>query len=226
MFLVGLTGGIASGKSSVSKTLSDLGCKVIDADKLAREVVAPGATAWKKIRQHFGDEVFLENGEINREKLGEIIFADTQKRRLLNSLTHPEIHKLMLRKIFQLFITGHAYAVLDIPLLFETGKVLPYVTYTVVVNCSEDQQLERLMKRNKLTEEEARGRIEAQMPLAQKVKAATYVVDNSGSLISTEKQVRGLHRDLQRSKAHWRLRLVLSSVFIVSLGVIFLVFNY
>ncbi|XP_060064620.1 dephospho-CoA kinase domain-containing protein-like [Ylistrum balloti] len=225
MFLVGLTGGIASGKSTVSKLLSELGCNVIDADKLAREVVAPGAPAWKKIRQHFGDKVLLENGELNREKLGEIIFADPQERRILNSLTHPEIHKIMLWRIFKLFIRGHCFAILDIPLLYETGKILPYMTYTIVVNCSKDQQLERLMERNKLTEEEARGRMEAQMPLAQKVKAATYVIDNSGSLISTEKQVRDLHGKLQRSKAHWRLRLVLSSVVMVTLGVLFYVFS-
>ncbi|XP_033761807.1 dephospho-CoA kinase domain-containing protein-like [Pecten maximus] len=224
MFLVGLTGGIASGKTTVSNLLSDLGCKIVDADKLAREVVSPGAPAWKKIRHHFGDQVLLENGELNREKLGEIIFADPQKRRLLNSLTHPEIHKAMLWKIFNLFITGHSFAVLDIPLLYETGKVLPYMTYTVVVNCSEDQQVERLDGRNKLTEEEARGRMDAQMPLAQKVKVATYVIDNSGSLISTEKQVRDLHRKFQRSKAHWRLRLLMSSALLVTLGVLFYVF--
>lgn len=221
MFLVGLTGGIASGKSTVSKILSDLGCQIIDADKLARQVVSPGAPAWKKIRQHFGDKVLLENGELNREKLGEIIFADPEKRRLLNSLTHPEIHKAMLWKVFSLFITGHPFVVLDIPLLFETGKVLPYMTYTVVVNCSEDQQLERLMSRNKLTEEEARGRMEAQMPLAQKVKAATFVIDNSGSLISTEKQVRDFHKKLQSSKAHWRLRLIVTSMFALTAGFIF-----
>ncbi|XP_016327489.1 dephospho-CoA kinase domain-containing protein-like [Sinocyclocheilus anshuiensis] len=120
MFLVGLTGGIASGKSTASSQLKELGCPVIDADVVARKVVEPQSPAYRLIVQHFGQEILLDNGEIDRQKLGQIIFSSPKKRRLLNSITHPEIHKEMFKQILLYFIKGYRYVVLDVPLLFET----------------------------------------------------------------------------------------------------------
>ncbi|KAG9350148.1 hypothetical protein JZ751_026501 [Albula glossodonta] len=133
MFLVGLTGGIASGKSTVSSALRDLGCPIIDADVVARQVVEPKSPAYCRIVQHFGPEILLENGEIDRQKLGQIVFSSAEKRRLLNSITHPEIHKAMLKQIFFYFLRGYRYVVLDVPLLFETRRLTRFLNYTVVV---------------------------------------------------------------------------------------------
>uniref|UniRef100_A0A673FFB5 Dephospho-CoA kinase domain containing n=1 Tax=Sinocyclocheilus rhinocerous TaxID=307959 RepID=A0A673FFB5_9TELE len=120
MFLVGLTGGI-------------LGCPVIDADVVARKVVEPQSPAYRLIVQHFGQEILLDNGEIDRQKLRQIIFSSPKKRRLLNSITHPEIHKEMFKQILLYFIKGYRYVVLDVPLLFETRRLTRFLTHTVVV---------------------------------------------------------------------------------------------
>ncbi|XP_064779758.1 dephospho-CoA kinase domain-containing protein isoform X2 [Oncorhynchus masou masou] len=133
MFLVGLTGGIASGKSTVSSLLRELGCPIIDADVVARKVVEPHSPAYCRIVKHFGPEILLENGEIDRQKLGQLIFASEDKRRLLNSITHPEIHKAMLKQIFFFFLRGYRYVVLDVPLLFETRRLTRFLNHTVVV---------------------------------------------------------------------------------------------
>ncbi|VDI01214.1 dephospho-CoA kinase [Mytilus galloprovincialis] len=210
MFLVGLTGGIATGKSTVSKILSEeCGCLILDADLIAREVVLPGTKAWKTIRTQFGDEVFHENGELNREKLGQIIFADASKRRLLNSITHPEIYKSILWKILKAFVRGRQFVILDLPLLFETGKLLPYASYIVVVSCSEEQQKERLMKRNTLSKEDADQRIGSQMSLAEKRRQATYIIDNDADIEYTRQQVKNIHQKLKGSYLHWKTRILL-----------------
>lgn len=133
MFLVGLSGGIASGKSTVVAVLRELGCAVIDADVIARQVVQPHSKAHQQILQHFGTEILLENGEINREALGNIIFSQPEKRRLLNSITHPEILKEMLKQVLKYFVLGYRYVILDIPLLFETHGLTRFMKYTVLV---------------------------------------------------------------------------------------------
>nr|XP_041577415.1 dephospho-CoA kinase domain-containing protein isoform X2 [Taeniopygia guttata]XP_041577416.1 dephospho-CoA kinase domain-containing protein isoform X2 [Taeniopygia guttata] len=135
MFLVGLSGGIASGKSTVVAVLRELGCAVIDADVIARQVVQPHSKAHQQILQHFGPEILLENGEINREALGSIIFSQPEKRRLLNSITHPEILKEMLKQVLKYFVLGYRYVILDIPLLFETRGLTRFMKYTVLVYC-------------------------------------------------------------------------------------------
>ncbi|KAL3836003.1 hypothetical protein ACJMK2_021458 [Sinanodonta woodiana] len=218
MFLVALTGGIASGKSTVSSMFNELGCPLLDADLVAREVVEPGKTAWKKIRKTFGDVVFLEDGTLNREKLGEIVFGNSEKRKLLNGITHPEIYKVMIRRILWYMLKGSQFLMLDLPLLFESAKMVPYMTFTIVVSCSEEQQLHRLMKRNNFSEEEAMARIKSQMPLEEKCRRATYVIDNSNSIEDTQKQVRILHEKLQRSKAHWKPRLIILSIVVILIG--------
>ncbi|XP_060607536.1 dephospho-CoA kinase domain-containing protein-like [Ruditapes philippinarum] len=220
MFIVGLTGGIATGKSTVSQMLADLGCPIIDADVIARQVVEPGTKAWKKIQQTFGQDVFHENGQLNREKLGQIIFADSSKRTALNRITHPEIQKTMMWKLFMLFIKGHQFAVLDTPLLFESNKMVPYMAFTIVVSCKPEQQLERLKARNQLSENEALQRINSQMSLDEKCRLATFVIDNSGDLDQTKKQVLEIHKKLRSSRRHWKLRLALFSVIVVFVSVI------
>ncbi|XP_062893834.1 dephospho-CoA kinase domain-containing protein isoform X1 [Mobula hypostoma] len=188
MFLVGLTGGIASGKSTVAALFHELGCPVIDSDQIARQVVELDSPVYWAIVRSFGEEILLEDRTINREKLGSIIFSNRQKRLLLNSITHPAIHKALLKQVFIYFIQGYRYVILDVPLLFETNKMAKFMKHTIVVYCDPQAQLTRLMKRNNLIQAEAERRISVQMPLEQKCKLATHVIDNSGDPASTYRQ--------------------------------------
>ncbi|KAL8175623.1 UNVERIFIED_CONTAM: hypothetical protein K2H54_000585 [Gekko kuhli] len=199
MFLVGLTGGIASGKSTVVAVLRELGCAIIDADVIARQVVQPGLPAYQRIVRAFGPEILTESGEINREALGSIVFSQPEKRQLLNSITHPEIQKEMLKQISKYFVLGYRYVVLDVPLLFESGTLTRFMRHTVLVYCDPPTQLSRLMRRSGLTRAEAEARIAAQLPLDQKVKMADHVIDNSGSEEATRRQVLKLHSSLEDS---------------------------
>uniref|UniRef100_A0A8B9FDD0 Dephospho-CoA kinase domain-containing protein n=1 Tax=Amazona collaria TaxID=241587 RepID=A0A8B9FDD0_9PSIT len=198
MFLVGLSGGIASGKSTVVTVLRELGCAVIDADVIARQVVQPHLKAYQQIVHHFGTEILLENGEINREALGSIIFSQPEKRQLLNSITHPEIQKEMLKQILKYFVLGYRYVILDIPLLFETNRLTKFMKYTVLVYCPR-AQLSRLMQRDGLAQAEAEARIRSQLPLDEKRRFATHIIDNSGGRESTRRQVLRLHSHLEDS---------------------------
>ncbi|XP_055431642.1 dephospho-CoA kinase domain-containing protein isoform X1 [Bubalus kerabau] len=189
MFLVGLTGGIASGKSSVIQVFQQLGCAVIDVDIIARHVVQPGYPAHRRIVEAFGTEVLLENGDIDRKVLGDLIFNQPDRRHLLNSITHPEICKEMMKETFKYFLRGYRYVILDIPLLFETKKLLKYMKHTVVVYCDRDTQLARLMRRNNLSHEDAEARIKAQLPLKDKARMARHVLDNSGEWSVTKRQL-------------------------------------
>lgn len=203
MFLVGLTGGIASGKSTVSKIFKEEhGCPVIDADALARQVVEPGQPAYKRIKATFGEEVLLPSGEIDREKLGEIIFNNEGKRQQLNSIVHPAIKREMLWQVLRSFLKGHQFVILDIPLLFETKQMLPFVSFSIVVFCNEDQQLARLMKRNNLAEEAARARINSQMSLKKKCELCTHIIDNTQSMDATRSHVNQLYKTLRSSRKH------------------------
>lgn len=208
MFLVGLTGGIASGKSTVSSQLKELGCPVIDADVVARKVVAPHSRAYRLIVQHFGPQILLENGEIDRKQLGQIIFCDPEKRRVLNSITHPEVQRAMLKEIFLYFIRGYRYVILDVPLLFETRRLTGLMKHTVVVYCDPTTQLTRLMHRDSLSREEAEQRIAAQMPLNEKRGLARHVIENSGSREDTHRQVLRLHTILDDSMEFLPIRAV------------------
>jgi dephospho-CoA kinase len=185
---IGLTGGIASGKSTVSSMLIELGFPVIDADQIAREAVKPGEEPYKKIVETFGREILLENGEINRPKLGSIIFHDQEKRDLLNKIVHPFVRRRMIEQKEALFEKGEKAVILDIPLLFES-KLTHLVDKTILVYVDADVQLERLMRRNDLTENEAKARIASQMPLVQKVPLADTVINNNGTIEETRKQL-------------------------------------
>ncbi|KAI8139703.1 dephospho-CoA kinase [Fennellomyces sp. T-0311] len=202
MKLVGLTGGIASGKSTVSRMLQEHNIPIIDADKIAREIVQPGRKANKLIRKHFGPEVFLDNGEIDRPKLGQVIFADPAKRKILNQCTHPYVRLEMLKQAFFHWVKGASVVVLDVPLLLESGMD-KLVGTTVVVYCSEVLQLQRLMSRDGLAEDAASQRIRAQMPLGEKVSRADIVLDNSTSVVQLETQVKNLVQRIKPSPLVW-----------------------
>lgn len=185
--LIGLTGGIASGKSTVSRMMRELGLPVIDADQVARKVVEPGQPAWKEIKEQFGEEVLLPDGSLNRKKLAEIIFHDEEKRQLLNRITHPHIRREMDRQTEEA-LKKHKVVVLDIPLLFEGGRA-DEMDKVLVVYVPEDVQVRRLMERDEISEEYARQKIASQMPLEEKKKRADAYIDNSKSLDETRRQL-------------------------------------
>ncbi|NWI11679.1 DCAKD protein, partial [Crypturellus soui] len=207
MFLVGLSGGIATGKSTVVAMLRELGCAVIDADVIAREVVQPHRKAYEQIVRHFGPDILLESGEINRKALGSIIFSQPQERQLLNAITHPEIQKEMLKQVLKYFMLGYRYVILDIPLLFETNRLTRFMKYTVLVYCDPRTQLERLMQRDGLSRAEAEARVACQLPLDEKRRLATHIVDNSGERARTRRAVLRLHGHLAASRAFLWARL-------------------
>ncbi|XP_075213208.1 dephospho-CoA kinase [Lycorma delicatula] len=208
MFIVGLTGGIATGKSTVVEMFRDYGIPVIDADVIARKVVEPGKKAWYQIKEAFGDSVFHESGELNRQVLGDIIFENVEKRRKLNEITHPEIYKEMFWAAVRCFFQGHQFVIMDLPLLFETGHMLDYIYKIIVVTCEEDLQLQRLMERMNMSESRAKKRISAQMSLNTKCEQAHFVIENSGSLDDTREQVVRVVSILKSSRHQWKLRLI------------------
>ncbi|XP_067131008.1 dephospho-CoA kinase domain-containing protein [Centruroides vittatus] len=218
MFLVGLTGGIATGKSTVASMFQEFGIKVIDSDVVARQVVEPGTIAWKKIKNEFGSEVILPDGMIDRQKLGKIIFSNSELRKKLNSITHPEIYKTIFWECLKLFLLGYQFVMLDLPLLYESGKMTKYIHKVVVVSCDENQQLTRLMRRNGFSEFDSLQRISAQMPLKEKCNMADFVIDNSGNYEETKKQVAEIIEKLKSSNYHWKVRFIVLSVILTLMG--------
>ncbi|RYM06908.1 dephospho-CoA kinase [Sporolactobacillus sp. THM7-7] len=191
MIKVGLTGGIASGKSTVSDWLKARRYPLIDADRVAREVVAPGEPVLKQIADEFGRDMLLPDGGLNRKALGKQIFHDKDKRERLNGMLHPLIRERMMERVKRLGQAGAPVVFLDIPLLFE-GPLACWVDRTLLVYVTKDIQLRRLMARNHLSREEAMARIGTQIPLDRKKKLADAVIDNSGSLRETENQLKEL----------------------------------
>ena len=187
--IIGLTGSIASGKSTVSNMLKALNYPVVDADIVARIVVEKGTKTLETIKEIFSEEVISADGSLNREKLGEIIFSQPHKRKQLNEIMHPAIRAEMTRQKDELIKEGHPTIIMDIPLLFES-KLQSNVDKILVVTVSEEIQLKRLMARNNYSLEEAKARIQSQLPLSIKEKAADAVIYNNGSLESTEKQLK------------------------------------
>jgi dephospho-CoA kinase len=184
--LIGLTGGIATGKSTVAKYLAETyGLPILDADIYAREAVNNGSPILAQIAERYGSEILLSNGDLNREKLGEIVFKNQLERQWLESKIHPYVRERFDQEIQK---SPQETLVLVIPLLFE-AKITNLVTEIWVVSCSESQQLQRLMDRNKLTLAQAEARINSQMPLAEKISLADVVLDNSQTLEVLLKQV-------------------------------------
>ena len=196
MLKVGLTGGIASGKSTVSKIFASFGAKVLDADEVAREVLLPGQPAWKRLRRAFGQEFFHPDGTVKRKQLRKLIFADPEKRSQLNAIVHPEVMKEINRRSEILSSSVQTGVLLvDVPLLLEVG-VANRFDKVVVVYVSKSVQINRLQQRDGISEEEAKQALTVQMPLSKKVEQADYVIDNSGTLEETLAQVEKVWEEL------------------------------
>lgn len=191
MLILGLTGGIATGKSTVAKMFVELGAIHIDADSLSREIVAPGEPAWWAIVDRFGSVVLREDGQLDRKALAALVFSDPQKLAALNKITHPPIITLIRQRLAEAQAGGAGLVVLEAPLLYEAG-LDSEVDRVVVVAAAEATQLERLVPRDRLLESEARQRMAAQMPLSEKIRRAHYCLDNNGSLEDTRRQVQQL----------------------------------
>ncbi len=182
MLRVGLTGGIASGKSSLAALLSERGIPVIDSDAIARDLVAPGSEALSEIARALGSEVVVPDGSLDRKRVGQIVFADDAKRNTLEKILHPRIMAEQDRWLNRIEKAGDSpVAVVEAALMIESGGAKRF-DLIVVVDCGEDQQIKRFMERTGMDEAAARARIEAQMPLSEKVKLADRVVDNHGNL--------------------------------------------
>lgn len=195
MKLIGLTGGIASGKSTVSRMLRDAGVDVVDADELAREAVRPGSEGLAEITAAFGHDVLRPDGTLDRARLGARVFADEGERRRLNAILHPKIAALAAERTSALAARGVDVCVYEAPLLFENG-LESAMDATILVAVPEDVQRARLVARDGLTGAEAQARIAAQMQLAEKRRRATVVLDNAGTRDETADQLVRAWREL------------------------------
>jgi dephospho-CoA kinase len=199
MRVIGLTGGIASGKSTAARTLAELGARIVDADAVAREIVAPGQPALAEIVRTFGREMLLPDGTLDRKRLGAVIFAQADKRCALNAITHPRIAVETQARLGRLRDEGVPVAIYEAALLVENG-VHEALDGLIVVACAEATQLARLIARDGYTEADARVRITAQAPMADKIAAATWVVDTSGPLADTKKQLARIWEEILSQK--------------------------
>lgn len=202
MLKVGLTGGIATGKSFVLSVLGELGCEVMDADQTAREVVEPGQPAFDEIVAHFGREIVGADSRLDRAKLGAIVFNDAAQRARLNSIVHPKVFEAQARRMAEVESRNpQAVVVIDAALMIETGSYRRF-DKLVVVHCQPEIQLQRLMTRNNLTQEEATARISSQMPSAEKLKFADFAINTSLGFEDTRRQIESLYEQLQLERGH------------------------
>jgi dephospho-CoA kinase len=190
MLIVGLTGGIASGKSLIAGIFKDLGAHIIDADRIVRELLEPGQDAWKEVSGYFGDDIMMPDRGIDRRKLGQIVFSDPAKREWLNQCLHPRVFEAYAAQVKRLCArTPDAIVVFDAALLMETG-FHKKMDKTVLVYAHSDQQLSRLMERDRFTREQALARIQSQMPISEKRRYADYVIENTGTREEAERRAR------------------------------------
>jgi dephospho-CoA kinase len=194
--LLGLTGGIASGKSTVAAILRRLGVAIINADELSREVVQPGQEAWKEIVDTFGPAILQEDKTLDRRKLRKIVFDNAEARKKLEAIIHPRVRALAEKKISELAATGSSIIVYEVPLLFE-AQIHLWLRPVILVACDVETQKKRLLERDRLTEAEAQQHLDAQMSLEDKRKLADYVIENNGDLEELERQVRGVLQKIQ-----------------------------
>ena len=194
--IIGLTGGIATGKSTVASFFKDADIPVIETDQIAKSVLAKGSDVFQRVVEHFGDAILLSEGTINRKALGEIIFQDEKERAWLNAQVHPEVRSIARTQADLFKKEGHALIVVDVPLLFE-AKFDRDVDETLVISVPKEIQLERLMARDHISKAYAMKKIQSQMPLKEKRKKATYVIDNRGSILHTKKQFNDILSTIQ-----------------------------
>ncbi|HXK19867.1 MAG TPA: dephospho-CoA kinase [Polyangiaceae bacterium] len=192
----GLTGGIGSGKSRAAALLRERGVPVVDADELAREVVAPGSSGLGQLLATFGPEILAADGSLDRKRLGTLVFADAELRKRLNAITHPLVRQLSQQRFAELERAGITLAGYDVPLLFEVGLDAVFRP-VVVVSASEAVQVERVMRRDGLDETAVRARISAQLPLEEKKRRADFVLENDGSPAELAAQVDQLLQKLR-----------------------------
>lgn len=206
MLNVGLTGGIACGKSTVARMFVQKGAHVIDFDLLAHEVQEPEKPAWQEVVRHFGEEILGPDKKIDRVKLGDIVFSDKSKLHVLNNIVHPIVYQEWHNRLEKLGKKDHHAIVLsDVPLLFE-GQMQQLFDLTVLVLIAPEEQIRRLMARNHISHEEAEKRLKSQMPIGEKKALADIVIDNEGTIPQTEKTVKKvwqelLHRENQKHKS-------------------------
>jgi len=205
MIIVGLTGSVGTGKSTVTNFFRELGAYIIDWDELAREVTRPHLRAWKEIVEYFGKDFLNEDLTINRQKLAEIVFSDKEKVAKLNQIVHPEVFKEDERITNEIKIFDpNALIIKDIPLLFEVARPT-FVDKVVVVAASEQTQLSRLEEKG-MSREDARSRIKSQLSLEEKIKSADFVINNDGPLEETKKQVEEIYSLLRKGEQHGKQR--------------------
>ena len=189
MYRIGLTGGVGSGKSTVSSYMKELGIPVIDGDKLAREAVTPGSAAMEQMRKAFGDDIFLPDGNLDRLKVASIVFTDEKKRQQLNGIIHPYIWRRTQQELLRAQEAGHDIVVLDMPLLLEISWQLR-VESVWIVKVPLEEQIRRVMARDNFTRQQVLDRIHKQMPTENKVNYADVIIDNSHSVEETRRQVK------------------------------------
>lgn len=197
--VIGLTGGIGSGKSTVLRRFQQLGASVVDADAIVHELQAAGSPVLEKIVEVFGPGVLTGSGELDREALGSLVFSDVEARQRLNAIVHPAVGVEMARCIEEARTMGVPLVIVDVPLLLETGR-RGHFDAVVVVYCRESQQIERQQARDGASREEAEQRVRAQLSIEEKRRLADHVIDNSGSMEETDRQVRGLYEALTRER--------------------------
>jgi len=194
--IIGLTGGIATGKSTVTKMFQGINIPVIETDEIARDLLKKGTEGYEEVVSTFSKSILLTNNEINRKKLALIVFANPQRREKLNSIIHPRVKSIVKTEIQKHKELGTKTIVLDVPLLFETNFV-NLVDKTIVVYTTFNKQVERLMERERIDKDYAMLKINAQMPLNRKVDLADYVIDNSASILSTKKAFNKIIEELE-----------------------------
>jgi dephospho-CoA kinase len=198
MLIIGLTGGVASGKTAVSRVLREEGAYLIDSDQIAKELVQPYEPAWSELKWVFGKEILNEDGSIHRKRLAEKIYSDPKQRALLNRILHPRIKAEMGRRVKEIGQRDpDAIVVIDAALIVETGDYQE-MDKLIVVTSSEEQQIERLMDRDGTTPEESRRILSSQLPLEEKLKLADFVIRNEGSFEEAKERVKEVFQELKR----------------------------
>lgn len=200
MFRIALTGGIATGKSYCLQRFGQLGASIIDADRLARDSVRPGSPGLLAIERRFGGAVLLPDGSLDRKALGRVVFSDPKARAVLESIVHPEVYR-RIREWLANLAPGTQVAIADIPLLYETGQEHEF-DHVIVAACSPEEQARRILARDRLSEDDARARLAAQWPIAEKINRAWRVIWTDRGFSETNRQVDEIYRELTFTASH------------------------
>ena len=196
MKVIGLTGNIGSGKSTVAEMFRQLGAKKIDADSIARKIVEPGERAWKEIKDVFGDEVISSDQSIDRQKLGDIVFNDVSKRALLDNITHPKIFDEINNLVNEYEKDHSKVVIIEAALIIEKGGLLDLIDKLILVVVDEDTQTKRIKLRDDIPSDQIQSRIKSQMQISEKKKYADYIIDNNGSVLKTRTQANKIWKEI------------------------------